>query len=774
MNQQRHPSVGMYVKSEEEQMYRHKNIKIAAIMDEFTYKCYAPECELLQVTPDNFMEEIDNFEPQLLFIESAWRGKDNLWRGKLHDDISALSALSLYCRDKNIPIVFWSKEDPVHFGLFVGVAALADVVFTTDADCIELYKAHLGHERVYYLPFAAQPEIHNPIEEYDRKDKFCFAGSFYAKYKERSRVFLELAPLFQEYGLDIFDRNFKGEEAGKTCQMNSANSTGYSFPPELQKDIIGNLPYSDISRAYKGYKYGINLTSMVQSGYMFARRVFELLACNTVTVSNYSRGLSLLFGELLIHTNNKKHMEDCLKTFCGTEMDYRKFRLAGLRHVLLEHLYEDRLNRVVQKTLGYTITRPLPKILVVCLEDNAKVRRMFENQSYNNKFLLTADPEIRVGELSFDFITYFSAHDYYGKNYLMDLALATRFSDDSVIGKTAYYSRGKLLYPQKVYTHVYEPVALNHQMIAKSSLNQSMRVRELCAYCQEAAILSLDEFNYCENAAECKAADDLNIDTGIPLDKVYAYTDNIPPTVFRKSKKLSIEEVFEEIEITDSDFVKKSYSNGKLKLSRDVEDDSIVWLRTSRNYDITQFAEGNCVGFFTETEEKSGNVRCQIEYYDKDGMKIDYLNFTLDKFCLLWISARARTFKLIFRMRGKAFVTIKDIYASSPATSMAAAFPMKKSLMITERYPQYDSLGICPELHRIVKGQELEVLLVEDVPGYIPYSEYDGVQIISCQYNALGKYLTGKSYEKVYVYNLSEELCKEIAGYVGKTEVISL
>ena len=119
-------------------MHRKKKLKVAAIMDAFTYACYAPECELLQITPDDFKAEIDGFSPDLLFIESVWRGKDNLWRFKLHDNMEALCALTAYCRANGIPVVFWSKEDPVHFGVFIRAAALADFVFTTDADCIEL------------------------------------------------------------------------------------------------------------------------------------------------------------------------------------------------------------------------------------------------------------------------------------------------------------------------------------------------------------------------------------------------------------------------------------------------------------------------------------------------------------------------------------------------------------------------------------------------------------------------------------------------------------
>ncbi len=41
---------------------------------------------------------------------------------------------------------------------------------------------------------------------------------------------------------------------------------------------------------------------------MFARRVFELMASNTLVVSNYSKGVRLLFGELVIASDAKAEL----------------------------------------------------------------------------------------------------------------------------------------------------------------------------------------------------------------------------------------------------------------------------------------------------------------------------------------------------------------------------------------------------------------------------------------------------------------------------------
>lgn len=758
-------------------MNKQKKLKVAAIMDEFTYNCYAPECELMQVTPDNFKEELDGFKPDFLFIESVWRGKDNLWRLKLHDNMEAICGLTSYCHENNIPVVFWSKEDPVHFGVFIRTAALADYVFTTDADCIELYKAHLGHTRVYYLPFAAQPAVHNPMEEYDRRDKFCFAGSFYVKYKERSKVFMELAPLFKAHGLDIYDRNYKKEETDNNTQSTSVASPmaeNYYFPEELRNCILGGLPYSEISRAYKGYYYGINMTSMVQSGFMFARRTFELLASNTVTVSNYSRGLEVFFGDLMIATNNRDRMKSQLNAFCKTELLYRKYRLAGLRHVLMSHLYEDRLDLVARKVLGITVKKPLPLILVVSVANNEHIRRMFNGQTYENKRLLTGSPETVIDTSAFDYITVFSPNDYYGKNYLLDMALATRFDCAEVIGKTAYYSEGKVVHKEKAYNYVKEPVMLTRQMISSSLFDKAAAIGELLSFHPEKEILSLDEFNYCENSKACDEADDIIVNTGIPLDKIYDYTDKIPPVTLHKDVPFPVEELYNEVIIQDGDLVSKFCDNGVIRLVRDVDDDKIVWLRTDKNYDISQFTTGSRIGFFSEVAEKNGNVRCQIEYYDENNVKLDFLNFALDGFSLLRISDKAKTFKLIFRMRGKSSVTLKSLYASSPDSLLPAPFPIRDSLLIAEHYPSYESPDTAKKLHLFAKDVNAEILLVGDMAKYIPYSEYDGIHIIAGQYGAIKEYLSVGTFSHVYIYSPTEKIMNELNDYTGETEVVSL
>src|SRR5690606_37444029 len=166
-----------------------------------------------------------------------------------------------------------------------------------------------------------------PVEQFLRKDAFCFAGAYYQRYPERTR---DLESFVQELSrhrpFEICDRNFRKSDSK------------YKFPEAYQPYIIGTLPASEIGRAYKGYRYAINLNSVKQSQTMFARRVYELLGSITLTISNYSRGVRLMFGELVISSDSGSEITRRLQQLdSGNRID--RLRLAGLRKVMSEHTY---------------------------------------------------------------------------------------------------------------------------------------------------------------------------------------------------------------------------------------------------------------------------------------------------------------------------------------------------------------------------------------------------------------------------------------------------
>lgn len=519
-----------------------KELRVAAIMDRFTLACFQPECVLTQLTPDNWRGEMEQADPELLIIESAWEGKDRLWHGKINCCAPELRALTDYCHDKQIPVVFWSKEDPIDTGTFMAAASCADVVFTTDLESVKRYQSELCHDRVYYMHFAAQPKLHNPIEKFERKDKFCFAGSYYHRFPERCRVFDALAEYFmQTRGLDIYDRNYP------------STNPSFKFPEQYDPCILGSLDPSEIETAYKGYRFGVNMNSVTQSQTMFARRVFELMASNTIVVGNYCRGQKNYFGDLTICTDDVKELKEALERYCTTPEEADKLRLLALRKVLLEHLYEDRLDYVVQKIFGRSLKRPLPGICVYARvrsrEEAARVTGMFRKQTHQSKQLVLVGEDLapeehngvivitpaqiasrRLGEISqADFAACFAPSDWYGENYLLDLALSQRYGTFDAVGKGEYLSAAGGGVQRRGQGLAYRPAEVLSacRAMASREIYAGLTGGELTedTVWRTGNMLAVDALNYCESWAgeDCPAAQDLVLpDQGILPEQLEA------------------------------------------------------------------------------------------------------------------------------------------------------------------------------------------------------------------------------------------------------------
>ncbi|MEH7321203.1 glycosyltransferase, partial [Priestia megaterium] len=361
-----------------------KKLKIAVICDTFTMNCLQPECELITFSPDDWKEVLTLNFPHILFVESAWEGNQGKWTKKVASNSKAsiidLLELINWCKQNKIPTIFWNKEDPVHFNSFITTAQHFDYIFTTDQASIENYKKRVKHDNVYSLPFAAQPQIHNPIETYDRKQGICFAGSYYAnRYIKRQgdmRILFEAAA---EHGLTIYDRNY-----GKQLPE-------FYFPQSLRKYIKGNLPPDRIDIAYKGYKIALNVNSVVHSPTMFSRRVFECLACNTPVVSTYSKGIENIFKDIVFMGNTKEDFDKEFNKLLKNDFYYNKRTHLGLRNVLEKHTYEKRLRYVLEK-VKISIEEEHPRIQVYSIVENLKelnyILNMYMSQNYEFKHLI--------------------------------------------------------------------------------------------------------------------------------------------------------------------------------------------------------------------------------------------------------------------------------------------------------------------------------------------------------------------------------------------------
>ena len=446
---------------------------VAAILDTFTEYCLRYEADLVLLTPKQWKRQLERAQPTFLLVESAWSGNNGEWRYLLTNyksrDVNPLRDLVGYCREHELTTVFWNKEDPPNFDVFIDAAKEFDFVFTTDVDSISKYKEICGHDRVYLMAFACQARLHNPCREKSwPRYPVCFAGSWMEKYSERRRSLDDLLEPALALGLHIFDRNFKV----------TGYDPRYRFPDRYQSAIKGALDYEHMLTAYRCYDVMLNVNTVTDSPTMFSRRVFESLACGTPVISTDSVGLRAMLGGYVRITRNSQDTTSHLNELLADEERRMREGHIGYRYVHTHHTYRHRMKEMfLEVGVKSECSARQPSVSVViatCRPNNVKFAiENYRNQVYGEKELLLVlnnaifdvgsievqtkdlhnarileiDGSVTLGdslnrgveEASGDYIAKMDDDDYYGENYLSDMMLAADFSGADILGKGTYF-----------------------------------------------------------------------------------------------------------------------------------------------------------------------------------------------------------------------------------------------------------------------------------------------------------------------------------------------
>ncbi len=360
----------------------YKDLNVLVISDEFTGNNLKNEFNVIRPTPENFIEILDNNDIDFFLCESAWQGNEKTWEHKVSDvgfrDNTILKKLVRECKKRSIPTAFWNKEDPFHFDSFINSAKEFDYVFTTDSSVIPKYKKK-GCKNVFWSPFFFDPKIFNPIKEYDVENKIVFAGAYYPKkFSERGEFMENMPEVFGDYGLTIYDRNFD-----KPDNVNQ-------FPESFKKYIVGTLAPTEIKKAYKGYRVCLNTNSIVDSETMFARRVVEVLACNTPMLSSTSNAINNLFEGIIVATNNKDELKKQTELLFNNDELYSKRKLGGVREAFAKYTTEKVIKSILRKSNFEFKDETIGVDVISYCKDKESLSRvveMFNMQVATNKHL---------------------------------------------------------------------------------------------------------------------------------------------------------------------------------------------------------------------------------------------------------------------------------------------------------------------------------------------------------------------------------------------------
>ena len=270
--------------------------KWAVIADEFTWDNLSASVDAVYLTPGNWRERMEQDKPELFFCESAWEGIDGSWNNMIfrnheyrRDNRRVLFDILRYCREAGIPTVFWNKEDTPAFSDepfgFIDTAMRFDHIFTTCAECIPAYQ-EMGHKSVHLMMFGYTPQLFSVMKPRPKQNIAVFLGSWYENNRERCQEMRDMFELVLRQGMElrIYDRVSERHEPAR------------QYPKEFMPYVRPMVPYRETGRIMNEADYVININTVKDSKTMFARRVFEAMACGRIVISNDSVGMRQLFG----------------------------------------------------------------------------------------------------------------------------------------------------------------------------------------------------------------------------------------------------------------------------------------------------------------------------------------------------------------------------------------------------------------------------------------------------------------------------------------------
>ena len=331
---------------DQHQIGEYSRLRIAVIGDSLTVACLSAECQVMEITPLNYWWVLKFWRPDLLFVESAWRGKRNSWRYKIASypefperNNLALQKVVTYAKDRNIATFFWNKEDGVHYDRFVDSAELFDQIGTVDSTCLEKYRADLGSDKqVSVLMFAVQPKFHGVLSK--ESPGFTRAASFVGSYSthlhERRRHWQDMMfEVFSPMGLDIYDRN------------SDRSSPVYRYPKMPGMTVYPGVKNQQTARIYRSYRYCLNVNTIEDSPTMFSRRLIEIMAVGGVAITTDSQAVRELFSDYCYSFGSREDLLEIIERTQGEGYQAARQRaLAGAEYVRANHTWLHRLQQL--------------------------------------------------------------------------------------------------------------------------------------------------------------------------------------------------------------------------------------------------------------------------------------------------------------------------------------------------------------------------------------------------------------------------------------------
>lgn len=400
--------------------YDKAKIRIGIICDSLLYDTIVPAADFVYISPtDDWKAKLRSIE--VFLVVSAWRGLHGAeWKEGAQEGTPLrrlLYEMIDFARSLGKKTVFYSKEDPPNFDVFLGLAKRCEYVFTSAREMIPRYICECGHQRVAELSFCINPDVQNPVGCLGRETRrgVVFSGSWMMKYPERCQELVQLfdGALDSGAALSIFNRNsYRPDEVR------------YRYPQKYAPFVFPAVAHDELGALHKSFDWSINVNSVTGSATMFAARCFELLAQGCPVISNFSYGMSRLLPEIAVaHTR-----EDAAAILKESERERNFRRVSGIRRVMGEYTCYHWIARLLDG-IGIDLPRRERRTLILVSAIDENVKNMFDRQTATScelKEISAIDGE-EYGR--YDYVSVWDAAGKYAPYYIEDAVNVFKYAD---------------------------------------------------------------------------------------------------------------------------------------------------------------------------------------------------------------------------------------------------------------------------------------------------------------------------------------------------------